>query len=153
MFAANACYLIPLLTVACIGVLLSTATRNSTASVVGAIGFVILLYILAGIPGLEGIKPYLLTEQFQAWHGLLRTPTDWAPDAALAVGLRAVCGPGAVRGLPCVSAAGCGGGLVAGSGRVVQFVEASCPVTLMTTVADTKPRARSLCWARPHAHL
>ena len=39
----------------------------------------ILLYIIAGIPGLEGIKPYLLTEQFENWHGLLRTPTDWAP--------------------------------------------------------------------------
>lgn len=77
--AANACYLIPLLTVACVGVLLSTATRNSTASVVGSVGFVILLYIVAGIPGLEGIKPYLLTEQFENWHGLLRTPTDWAP--------------------------------------------------------------------------
>ena len=31
--------------------------------------------------GLEGIQPYLLTEQFQAWQGLLRTPTDWAPIA------------------------------------------------------------------------
>ncbi len=79
VFAANACYLIPLLTVVCIGVLLSTATRNSTAAVVGAIGFVILLFIVSGIPGLEGIKPYLLTEQFENWHGLLRTPTDWAP--------------------------------------------------------------------------
>jgi ABC-2 type transport system permease protein len=79
VFAANACYLIPLLTVACIGVLLSTATRNSTAAVVGTVGLVILLFILAGIPGLEGIKPYLLTEQFQNWQGLLRTPTDWAP--------------------------------------------------------------------------
>ncbi len=77
--AANACYLIPLFAVASFGVLLSTATRNSTASVVGTIGFVILLYILAGIPGLEGVKPYLLTEQFENWHGLLRTPTDWAP--------------------------------------------------------------------------
>ena len=77
--AANACYLIPLFAVACIGVLLSTSTRNSTASVVGAVGIVILLYIIAGIPGLEGIKPYLLTEQFENWHGLLRTPTDWAP--------------------------------------------------------------------------
>ncbi|HTB50510.1 MAG TPA: ABC transporter permease subunit [Solirubrobacteraceae bacterium] len=77
--AANACYLIPLFAVACIGVLLSTTTRNSTASVVGAVGIVILLYIIAGIPGLEGIKPYLLTEQFENWHGLLRTPTDWAP--------------------------------------------------------------------------
>ncbi|HWX88420.1 MAG TPA: ABC transporter permease [Solirubrobacteraceae bacterium] len=79
VFAANACYLIPLLTVVCIGVLLSTATRNSTAAVVGAVGFVILLFIVAGIPGLEGVKPYLLTEQFENWHGLLRTPTDWAP--------------------------------------------------------------------------
>jgi ABC-2 type transport system permease protein len=79
VFAANTCYLIPLLTVACIGVLLSTATRNSTAAVVGAVGFVILLFIVSGIPGLEGIKPYLLTEQFENWHGLLRTPTDWAP--------------------------------------------------------------------------
>jgi ABC-2 type transport system permease protein len=79
VFAANCCYLIPLLAVVCIGVLLSTATRNSTASVVGAVGFVILLFILASIPGLEGIKPYLLTEQFENWHGLLRTPTDWAP--------------------------------------------------------------------------
>jgi ABC-2 type transport system permease protein len=79
VFAANACYLIPLFAVASIAVLLSTATRNSAASVVGAVGVVILLYILGGIPGLEGVKPYLLTEQFEAWHGLLRTPTNWAP--------------------------------------------------------------------------
>ena len=79
VFAANACYLIPLLSVTAIGVLLSTTTRNSAASVVGAVGFVILLFIVSGIPGLEGIKPYLLTEQFENWHGLLRTPTDWAP--------------------------------------------------------------------------
>jgi ABC-2 type transport system permease protein len=79
VFAANTCYLIPLLTVASIGVLLSTTTRNSAASVVGAVGAVILLFIVAQIPGLEGIHPYLLTEQFENWHGLLRTPTDWAP--------------------------------------------------------------------------
>jgi ABC-2 type transport system permease protein len=81
VFAANAIYLIPLLTIASIAVLLSTATRNSAAAVVGTIGLVILLFIVAQIPGLEGIKPYLLTEQFQNWQGLLRTPTDWAPIA------------------------------------------------------------------------
>jgi len=81
VFAANAVYLIPLLSLVGIGVLLSTATRNSAAAVVGTIGLVILLFIVAQIPGLEGIKPYLLTEQFQAWQGLLRTPTDWAPIA------------------------------------------------------------------------
>jgi ABC-2 type transport system permease protein len=79
VFAANAVYLIPLLSVTAIGVLLSTATRNSAAAVVGTVGLVILLFIVSGIPGIEGIKPYLLTEQFENWHGLLRTPTDWTP--------------------------------------------------------------------------
>ncbi|MHB8241228.1 MAG: ABC transporter permease [Solirubrobacteraceae bacterium] len=79
VFAANACYLIPLLTVASIGVLLSTTTRNSAAAVVGTVGFVILLLVVGQIPGLEGLHPYLLNEQFENWHGLLRTPTDWAP--------------------------------------------------------------------------
>jgi ABC-2 type transport system permease protein len=79
VFASNAIYMIPLLTVASIGVLLSTTARNSAGAVVGTIGLVILLYIVAQIPGLEGIRPYLLTQQFQNWQGLLRTPTDWAP--------------------------------------------------------------------------
>jgi ABC-2 type transport system permease protein len=79
VFAANAVYLIPLLTVTAIGVLLSTTTRNSAAAVVGTVGLVILLFIISGIPGIEGLKPYLLTEQFENWHGLLRTPTDWTP--------------------------------------------------------------------------
>jgi ABC-2 type transport system permease protein len=79
--AANVFFLIPLLTVACIGLLLSTVGRNSAGAVVGAMGVVIVLYIVAAIPGLEGIRPYLLTEQFQAWQGLMRTPTDWAPIA------------------------------------------------------------------------
>lgn len=81
VFAANAFYLIPLLAVTAIGVLLSTATRNSAAAVVGTIGVVIFLLIFSQIPGLEGFKPYLLDEQFENWHGLLRTPTDWAPIA------------------------------------------------------------------------
>lgn len=79
--AANLVFLIPLLTVAAIGLLLSTVGRNSAGAVVGTIGIVIVLYIVAQIPGLEGIHPYLLTEQFQAWQGLMRTPTDWAPIA------------------------------------------------------------------------
>jgi ABC-2 type transport system permease protein len=79
VFAANLIYLIPLFALVAIGVLLSTATRNSAAAVVATIGLVIVLFILAQIPGLEGIKPYLLTEQFETWQGLLRTPTDWTP--------------------------------------------------------------------------
>jgi ABC-2 type transport system permease protein len=96
--AINLAYLIPLFAVASIGVLLSAASRNSAGAVVGTIGLVILLYIVSAIPGLEGIKPYLLTEQFQAWQGLLRTPTDWGPIAHSAW----VC---ALYGVPCLFAA------------------------------------------------
>jgi len=39
-----------------------------------------LLFQLIGIlPGLGGARPYLLSTQFNAWQGLLRTPIDWAP--------------------------------------------------------------------------
>jgi ABC-2 type transport system permease protein len=79
VFASATLYLIPLFAVAAVGLLLSAATRNSAAAVVATIGLVILLDIVSSIPGLEGIQPYLLTHQFEAWQGLLRTPTDWAP--------------------------------------------------------------------------
>ncbi len=79
VFAANACFLIPLLALVCVGVLLSTATRNSAASIVGTLGFTLVLAIVSQIPGLEGLHPYLLTQQYFAWQGLLRTPTDWSP--------------------------------------------------------------------------
>jgi ABC-2 type transport system permease protein len=77
--AANAFFLIPLLTLVCIGVLLSAASRNSAASIVGTLGFTLVLAIVSQIPGLEGLHPYLLTQQYFAWQGLLRTPTDWTP--------------------------------------------------------------------------
>jgi ABC-2 type transport system permease protein len=79
VFAAYAFFLIPLLTIVCFGVMLSTVTRNSAASIVGTLGFTLVLAIVSQIPGLESIHPYLLTTQYFAWQGLLRTPTDWAP--------------------------------------------------------------------------
>lgn len=77
--AAYAFYTIPLAAVASIGVLLSTLTRNSAAAVVGTLAFTLLLALVTLIPGLEGAGPYLLTTQYQAWQGLLATPTNWAP--------------------------------------------------------------------------
>jgi ABC-2 type transport system permease protein len=79
VIAANACYLVPTAALVSIGVLLSTITRNSAAAVVGTIGFTILLALIPLIPGLEGANPYLLTNQYNAWQGLLRVPTDWSP--------------------------------------------------------------------------
>jgi ABC-2 type transport system permease protein len=77
--AAYGCYLIPVLALVSIGILLSTVTRNSAAAVVGTVGFSILLLLVPVIPGLEGTTPYLLTTQYSNWHGLLQTPTNWAP--------------------------------------------------------------------------
>ena len=77
--ASIAVYFIPVLAVACIGLLFSTVLRNSAAAVVATLMFPLLLQLVGILPGLEGTRPYLLTEQFQAWQGFLRTPVDWAP--------------------------------------------------------------------------
>jgi ABC-2 type transport system permease protein len=77
-------YLMPMIAIACIGILLSTVTRNSAAAVVGTLMFSLLVQILGILPGLEGAEPYLLSEQFEAWEGLLRDPIDWAPVARAA---------------------------------------------------------------------
>jgi ABC-2 type transport system permease protein len=77
--ATLAIYAWPMAGIAAFGVLLSTATRNSAASVVGTLMFALLMQLLGVLPGTEPIRPYLLGTQFDAWHGFLRTPADWTP--------------------------------------------------------------------------
>jgi ABC-2 type transport system permease protein len=72
-------YLIPILAIACIGLLLSTVFRNSAAAIVGTLMFSLLIQLIGILPGLGGLQPYLLSTQFNAWQGLLRSPVDWAP--------------------------------------------------------------------------
>ncbi|HEY5295248.1 MAG TPA: ABC transporter permease [Gaiellaceae bacterium] len=79
MFASLGVYVLPLAGVAAFGLLLSTITRNSAASVVGTLMFALLMQLIGVLPGTESIRPYLLGTQFDAWHGLLRTPADWTP--------------------------------------------------------------------------
>jgi ABC-2 type transport system permease protein len=91
-------YLIPILCVACLGLLLSTVTRNSAAAVVGTLMISLLFQLIGILPGLSGVQPYLLSTQFNAWQGLLRTPIDWAPIVRAAW----VC---AMYGIPALAAA------------------------------------------------
>jgi ABC-2 type transport system permease protein len=72
-------YVLPLAGVAAFGLMLSTVTRNSAASVVGTLMFALLMQLLGVLPGTETIRPYLLGTQFDAWHGFLRVPADFAP--------------------------------------------------------------------------
>jgi ABC-2 type transport system permease protein len=74
-----AVYVLPLAGIAAFGLLLSTVTRNSAASVVATLMFALLMQLIGALPGTESIRPYLLSTQFEAWHGFLRTPADWTP--------------------------------------------------------------------------
>jgi ABC-2 type transport system permease protein len=72
-------YMLPILALVCIGLLLSTVTRNSAAAVVGTLMFALFMQLIAILPGLGGVTPYLLSTQLQAWQGFFRVPTDWEP--------------------------------------------------------------------------
>jgi ABC-2 type transport system permease protein len=79
VWASLGVYLLPILAIACIGVLFSTVFRNSGAAIVGTLMFSLLVQLVGILPGLGGLHPYLLSTQFDAWQGFLRTPVDWAP--------------------------------------------------------------------------
>jgi ABC-2 type transport system permease protein len=91
-------YLIPIGAIVAIGLLLSSITRNSAAAVVGTLMISLLFQLIGVLPGLSGLQPYLLSTQFNAWQGLLRTPIDWAPIVRAAW----VC---AMYGVPALAAA------------------------------------------------
>lgn len=98
VLASFGVYLIPLLTVAMIGVMLSTMTRNSAAAVVGTLVIVLLIELVGILPGLEWLGPYLLTRQFDAWQGLLRQPIDWSPIAHASWVCALYCIPAVIAG-------------------------------------------------------
>jgi ABC-2 type transport system permease protein len=72
-------YLIPITAIVCIGLLLSVVTHNSAAAVVGTLMISLVFQLIGILPGLGALQPYLLSTQFNAWQGLLRTPIDWTP--------------------------------------------------------------------------
>ena len=73
-------YLMPIMAVACIGLLLSTVTRNSAAAVVGTLMFSLLVQLIGILPGLGGLHPYLLSTQFNAWQGCSESRSTGPPS-------------------------------------------------------------------------
>ena len=41
--------------------------------------FALMMQLVGALPGTQSIRPYLLSNQFTAWHGFLRVPVDSAP--------------------------------------------------------------------------
>ena len=113
LVASLGVYIWPMAGIAAFGLLLSTVTRNSAASVVGTLMWALLMQLLGVLPGTEPIRPYLLGTQFEAWHGFLRTPVDWAPVIRALWVCADLCRSTALRGLPRSS---CGGTSRATSG-------------------------------------
>ena len=132
-------YLIPIAAIVCIGLLLSSVTRNSAAAVVGTL-MVSLLFQLVGIlPGLSGLQPYLLSTQFNAWQGLLRDPDRLGADRPCRLGVRDVRRAGARRRVPRLPAPRRRRWLSVGRGERVLVVDDDPPLRRMlerTLVAE-----------------
>jgi ABC-2 type transport system permease protein len=72
---AVAVYCLPVLAIASFGLFLSVVTRQSVAAVGGTLIYAMSLQGVAAISGIRSAHPFLLTNQFTAWHDLFQTPT------------------------------------------------------------------------------
>jgi ABC-2 type transport system permease protein len=75
--AALGVFSLPLIAVAAFAILLSTWTRNSAASIVGTLVYALGQEAVAGLVHQSWAKHYLLSDQFDGWHGLFMSPIDW----------------------------------------------------------------------------
>jgi len=75
--AALGIFSLPLIAVAAFAILLSTLTRNSAASIVGTLVYALGQEAVAGLVHQSWAKHYLLSDQFDGWHGLFMSPIDW----------------------------------------------------------------------------
>ncbi len=78
-FAALGMFAIPLAAIAAFGIFLSVVTRNSAAAIVGTLVYELVMEAIVGLVHLQWLHHYLLSAQFDAWHGLFQTPVFWAP--------------------------------------------------------------------------
>jgi ABC-2 type transport system permease protein len=76
-FAALGVFAVPLIGVAAFGLMLSTLTRNSAASIVGTLVYALAQEAIGGLVHQTWAKLYLLSDQFDGWHGVFMSPTDW----------------------------------------------------------------------------
>jgi ABC-2 type transport system permease protein len=74
-------YTMPVLALAAVGILLSTASRNSAAAVVGTLMVALVEQLTQVVPVLDSpaAQRWMLTAQLNAWETLFRTPLDAAP--------------------------------------------------------------------------
>ena len=69
---------ITVFSLASFSLLLSAVTLNTVAAIGGTVILVVVLQVVGQFESLEAVRPYLVTEQANAWFGILRDPVDWA---------------------------------------------------------------------------
>lgn len=75
--AAFGVYALPLLVVACVGLLLSVLAKNSAGAIVGTLIFSFVVQFLRFLPGVpDRLETWLLTKEFSAWQGLFAASVD-----------------------------------------------------------------------------
>lgn len=72
-------FAVPLIAIAAFGIFLSVVTRNSAAAIVGTLVYELVQEALAGLVHLSFFQHYLLSSQFDGWHGLFQSPIYWTP--------------------------------------------------------------------------
>ncbi|HVM56887.1 MAG TPA: ABC transporter permease [Gaiellaceae bacterium] len=78
-FAAVGVFAVPLVSIASFGIFLSVVTRNSAAAIVGTLVYELFMEAVVGLVHVQWLHHYLLSAQFDAWHGLFQTPVYWPP--------------------------------------------------------------------------
>ena len=77
--AALGVFSLPLIAVASFAILLSTWTRNSAAAIVGTLVYALGMEAVAGLVHQNWAQHYLLSDQFDGWHGIFMSPVAWTP--------------------------------------------------------------------------
>jgi ABC-2 type transport system permease protein len=78
-FAALAVFAVPLLAIASFGIFLSAVTRNSAAAIVGTLVYELVQEAIVGLVHWQPLHHYMLSAQFDAWHGVFQSPVYWTP--------------------------------------------------------------------------
>jgi ABC-2 type transport system permease protein len=72
-------FAVPLAAIAAFGIFLSAATHNSAAAIVGTLVYELFQEAIVGLVHVQWLHHYMLSAQFDAWHGLWQSPIFWTP--------------------------------------------------------------------------
>jgi ABC-2 type transport system permease protein len=74
VLAGYGVYLLPAFVVCAFAFFLSVVSRNGAAALIGALLYALAFQLVAALPGIGGVKRYLLPDQWQAWQAIFNAP-------------------------------------------------------------------------------